>query len=72
MASRVEVGGLRIDERLYRLVREEIAPGTGVEKLARQVGERVLEVRQLDRVRHHQRRCGDRDRHHEEDPLHRH
>ena len=30
MTSRVEVGGLRIDERLYRLVREEIAPGTGV------------------------------------------
>src|SRR5687768_4649952 len=30
MASRVEVGGLKIDERLYRLVREEIAPGTGI------------------------------------------
>jgi malate synthase len=30
MPSRVEVGGLRIDERLYRLVRDEIAPGTGV------------------------------------------
>jgi len=30
MASRVEVGGLRIDEPLYRLVRDEIAPGTGV------------------------------------------
>jgi len=30
MASRVEVGGLRIDERLYRLVRDVIAPGTGV------------------------------------------
>jgi malate synthase len=30
MANRVEVGGLRIDERLHRLVREEIAPGTGV------------------------------------------
>jgi len=30
MASRVEVGGLRIDEQLYRLVRDEIAPGTGV------------------------------------------
>ena len=30
MASRVEAGGLRIDERLYRLVRDEIAPGTGV------------------------------------------
>src|SRR6266508_849962 len=30
MANRVEVGGFRIDERLYRLVRDEIAPGTGV------------------------------------------
>ncbi len=30
MANRVEVGDLRIDERLYRLVRDEIAPGTGV------------------------------------------
>src|SRR5438093_7208343 len=30
MANRVEIGGLRIDERLYGLVRDEIAPGTGV------------------------------------------
>ncbi|HEY7713473.1 MAG TPA: malate synthase G [Candidatus Binatia bacterium] len=30
MAGRVEVGGLKIDERLYGLVRDEIAPGTGV------------------------------------------
>ena len=30
MANRVEVGGLKIDEQLYRLVRDEIAPGTGV------------------------------------------
>ena len=30
MANAVEVGGLRIDGNLYRLVREEIAPGTGV------------------------------------------
>src|SRR5262245_6670804 len=30
MANRVEIGDLRIDERLYRLVRDEIAPGTGV------------------------------------------
>jgi malate synthase len=30
MANRVEVGGLRIDEQLYRLVRDEIAAGTGV------------------------------------------
>ena len=30
MANRVEIGGLKIDERLYRLVRDVIAPGTGV------------------------------------------
>ena len=30
MANRVEVGNLTVDERLYRLVRDEIAPGTGV------------------------------------------
>src|SRR5262245_53657232 len=30
MANRVEIGDLRIDERLHRLVRDEIAPGTGV------------------------------------------
>jgi malate synthase len=30
MANRVEAGGLKIDEQLYRLVRDEIAPGTGV------------------------------------------
>ena len=31
MANTVAVGGLKIDERLYHLVRIEIAPGTGVE-----------------------------------------
>lgn len=31
MAESVEIGGLRIDEGLYALVRDEIAPGTGVE-----------------------------------------
>jgi len=30
MEQRVEKGGLKIDEGLYRLVRDEIAPGTGV------------------------------------------
>ncbi|MGH7815861.1 MAG: malate synthase G, partial [Candidatus Binatia bacterium] len=30
MSNRVEIGGLKIDEGLYRLVRDEIAPGTGV------------------------------------------
>ncbi|MEE8606242.1 MAG: hypothetical protein V3S55_01455 [Nitrospiraceae bacterium] len=31
MANTVEVGGLKVNETLYRLVRDEIAPGTGVE-----------------------------------------
>ncbi len=31
MANRVEVGGLKVHEALYRLVQNEIAPGTGVE-----------------------------------------
>lgn len=31
MANTVSAGGLKIDETLYRLVRDEIAPGTGVE-----------------------------------------
>jgi malate synthase len=30
MAKAVEIGGLKIDDKLYRLVRDEIAPGTGV------------------------------------------
>ncbi|MGH7886608.1 MAG: malate synthase G [Candidatus Binatia bacterium] len=30
MSNPVEIGGLKIDETLYRLVRDEIAPGTGV------------------------------------------
>jgi malate synthase len=31
MASYIEVSGLRIDEQLYNLVRDEIAPGTGID-----------------------------------------
>ena len=31
MASRISVGGLNIDEGLYHLVKDEIAPGTGVD-----------------------------------------
>ena len=31
MANRIEVGQLKIDEGLYCLIRDEIAPGTGVE-----------------------------------------
>jgi malate synthase len=30
MAKRIEIAGVKIDDRLYRLVRDEIAPGTGV------------------------------------------
>ena len=30
MANTVAIGGLKIDDALYRLVRDEIAPGTGV------------------------------------------
>ncbi|MYK17145.1 malate synthase G, partial [Candidatus Poribacteria bacterium] len=31
MGNRIEIGNLRIDEGLYALVRDEIAPGTGIE-----------------------------------------
>ncbi len=31
MANRIEVGRLKVDEGLYRLIQDEIAPGTGVE-----------------------------------------
>lgn len=31
MSNRVEVGGLKVDEGLYNLVKNEIAPGTGVD-----------------------------------------
>ena len=31
MANRIEIGQLKIDEGLYRLVQDDIAPGTGVE-----------------------------------------
>ena len=30
MTHRVEVGGLKVDNRLYDLVKDEIAPGTGI------------------------------------------
>jgi malate synthase len=31
MSNRIEVGGLKVDEELYNLVKDEIAPGTGVD-----------------------------------------
>ena len=49
MGNRIEIGNLRIDEDLYALVRDEIAPGTGIEA-------RCL----LESVRRH--RCGVRTR----------
>jgi len=46
MASSVEVGNLKVDERLYRLVRDEIAPGTGVksDRFWKLLGEIVKEL----------------------------
>ena len=46
MANRIEVGQLKIDEGLYRLVRDEIAPGTGVEANAfwASLGEIVMDL----------------------------
>jgi malate synthase len=46
MANRVEVGGLKIDEGLYRLVRDEIAPGTGVnaDRFWKSLGEIVRDL----------------------------
>jgi malate synthase len=42
----VEIGGLRIDERLHQLVRDEIAPGTGVDPEAfwKSLGEIVRDL----------------------------
>jgi malate synthase len=31
MANRIEIGGLKVDEELYNLVKDEVAPGTGVD-----------------------------------------
>ena len=46
MASRVEVGNLNVDGRLYRLVRDEIAPGTSVKSdgFWKSLGEIVQEL----------------------------
>ena len=46
MANRVEVGKLKVQETLYRLVRNEIAPGTGVDAdgFWRSLGEIVREL----------------------------
>ena len=33
MADFVEIGGLKVNEELYHLVRDEIVPGTGVKRI---------------------------------------
>ena len=52
MANRIEVGQLKIDEGLYRLVRDEIAPGTGVEANAfwASLGEIVTDLAPKNRL----------------------
>ena len=52
MANRIEVGQLKIDERLYCLIRDEIAPGTGVEADAfwTSLGEIVADLAPKNRV----------------------
>jgi malate synthase len=57
MANRIEVGQLKIDEGLYRLVRDEIAPGTGVEANAfwASLGEIVADLAPKNRTLLHKR-----------------
>ena len=57
MANRIEVGQLKIDEGLYRLVRDEIAPGTGVEANAfwASLGEIVTDLAPKNRSLLHKR-----------------
>ena len=52
MANRIQVGQLKIDEGLYCLVRDEIAPGTGVEAEAfwTSLGEIVADLAPKNRV----------------------
>ena len=52
MANRIEVGQLKIDEGLYRLVRDQIAPGTGVEANAfwASLGEIVVDLAPKNRT----------------------
>ena len=52
MANRIQVGQLKIDEGLYCLVRDEIAPGTGVEAEAfwTALGEIVADLAPKNRV----------------------
>src|SRR5512145_1153013 len=46
MANVVEIAGLKVDERLYGLVRDEIAPGTGIDpdRFWRALGEIVRDL----------------------------
>ena len=57
MANRIEVSQLKIDEGLYRLVRDQIAPGTGVEANAfwASLGEIVADLAPKNRTLLHKR-----------------
>ena len=48
----VEIGGLKVDAKLYDLVRKEIAPGTGVnaERFWKSLGEIVRDLGPKNRV----------------------
>ncbi len=52
MANRIEIGQLKIDEGLYRLVQDEIAPGTGVEADAfwKSLGEIIADLAPKNRA----------------------
>jgi len=52
MGKSVEIGGLKIDEALYLLVRDEIAPGTGVraDRFWRSLGEIVRDLAPKNRA----------------------
>jgi malate synthase len=52
MDKRIEIAGLKIDDRLYRLVRDEIAPGTGVraDGFWRSLGEIVRDLGPTNRA----------------------
>ena len=52
MGNRIEIGSLKIDEGLYALVRDEIAPGTGIETEAfwRALGDIVAGIRTREQI----------------------
>jgi malate synthase len=52
MDKKIEIGGLKIDDRLYHLVRDEIAPGTGVraDGFWKSLGEIVIDLGPTNRA----------------------